>query len=95
MILFGLFLAVVMRIIWILVDSINSLKIFNIDYPSNKDEQKIIANGFAAVSSVGFQNYASCADGILIWIQQPSEEESNKASIGRKSSSVAGKINLD
>ncbi len=36
------------------------------------------------MSSVGFPNCASCIDGLLIWIEKPSEDEAKRAGIGRK-----------
>lgn len=44
----------------------------------------MIAKGIAVVSSIGFQNCASCIAGLLIWTQKPSKEEADKANVGRR-----------
>ncbi len=45
--------------------------------------QQKIANEFTAVSGIGFPNCAGCADGLLIWIEKPSEEEAKSAGKGQ------------
>ncbi|KAL7484274.1 hypothetical protein ACHAW6_009918 [Cyclotella cf. meneghiniana] len=66
----------------------------HIEYPSGHIIQQSIASGFESVSSVSFSNSAGCIDGLLLWIQKPSEEQAKKAGIGRKNSSMGEKTNL-
>ncbi len=39
---------------------------------------------FAAVSGVGFPNCAGCIDGLLIWIERPSDKEAKRSGLGQK-----------
>jgi hypothetical protein len=41
-------------------------------YPNICDQQRSIAEGFAAVSAAGFKCCAGAIDGILVWIRKPS-----------------------
>jgi hypothetical protein len=43
-----------------------------------------IAQRFKNVSGIPFENCAGAIDGILIWIEKPTEKEAKKAEIGRK-----------
>jgi hypothetical protein len=61
--------------IWYVVDAINRHPRFKIVYPDNHDQQRSIAEGFAAVSAAGFKCCAGAIDGILIWIHKPSPKE--------------------
>ncbi len=72
----------VMKSVWFVVDAINQVDEFRIQYPSDNDRQQRIADEYAAVSGIGFPNCTGCVDGLLIWIEKPSEEEAKRAGIG-------------
>jgi hypothetical protein len=61
--------------VWYVVDAINRHPCFTIVYPGNCDQQRSIAEGFAAVSAAGFKCCAGAIDGILVWIHKPSPTE--------------------
>ena len=61
--------------VWFVVDAINSHPEFSVSYPSNHEEQRLIARGFQQVSEAGFDCCAGAIDGVLIWIHKPSEND--------------------
>ena len=67
-----------------MVDAVNQLPNFHVEYPRSRAEQMKIAKGFEEKSEVGFSNCACCIDGLLIWTHKPSEEDAKKAGVGRK-----------
>lgn len=60
---------------WFVVEAINRNPNFNIEYPTDHEEQKRIAQGFHAVSSAGFKSCAGAIDGILVWIHKPAPKD--------------------
>jgi hypothetical protein len=81
---FGLSHTAVFDSVWSVVEAVNQLPEFYIEYPNSHTEQKNIAAGFKKASSVGFSNCAGAVDGVLIWILKPSAEDAAAAGIGRK-----------
>lgn len=67
--------------VWYVVQAIHSYPDFAISYPSNHDEQRAIARGFAAKSTAGFTCCAGAVDGILIWTHRPFEDDAKEAAI--------------
>jgi hypothetical protein len=61
---------------------------FTIVYPDNRDQQRSIAEGFAAVSAAGFKCCAGAIDGILVWIHKPLPTEVNILGAIRENSCV-------
>ena len=70
--------------VWAVVDAVNNLDEFIIEYPDYEEVQLEIARKFQSVSEVNFSNCAGAIDGILIWIVKPSEEDAANAGCGRK-----------
>jgi hypothetical protein len=70
--------------VWNVVEAINRLRKFFIEYPSDHKEQENIASGFRQGSAVDFDNCAGAIDGILIWIQKPTIGDAAKSGIGMK-----------
>jgi hypothetical protein len=70
--------------IWTVVDAINLLPEFFIEYPSDHEQQKRIAADFRTASQVDFDNCAGALDGILIWMTKPRENDANCAGVGQK-----------
>ena len=81
---YGLSHTAVFDSVWSVVEAVNQLPEFYIEYPNSHTEQKNIAAGFKKASSVGFSNCAGAVDGVLIWILKPSEEDAAAVGIGRK-----------
>jgi hypothetical protein len=75
MLAFSIGRADVSKSIWIVLDAINQCDELVLSYPQDGDQQRAIAQGFAAKSSAGFTCCAGAVDGILIWTQRPSEQE--------------------
>ncbi len=72
----------VMKSVWFVVETVNQVDEFRIQYPMDTDMQQKVADNFSAFSGVGFPNCAGCIDGLLIWIEKPPEEEAKRAGIG-------------
>jgi hypothetical protein len=70
--------------VWAVVEAVNNLDVFIIEYPDSEDVQLEIARKFQSVSEVNFSNCAGAIDGILIWILKTSEEDAANAGCGRK-----------
>ncbi len=71
-----------MRGVWVVDDAVNEHKEYNIEYPSNLDLQKSIADCFGTVIRIDFQNCVGWMDSLLTWIMKPSWEGVNKANVG-------------
>ncbi len=84
-----------MRSFWYVVHTIIGHIDFNIEYLPNFYTQQSLATGFEALSCVGFTNCTGYIDGVLIWIQKPSEEKANSANVGRKNSADQSKFGLN
>jgi hypothetical protein len=70
--------------VWAVVEAVNSLDEFIIEYPNLEDNQLKLAHEFQNVSKVQFSNCAGAIDGILIWMLKPSEEDAAKAGCRRR-----------
>jgi hypothetical protein len=64
--------------VWFVVQAINKLKQFFIEYRADHDKRKQIASAFCYASTIGFSSCAGAIDGILIWISKPSEIDAAK-----------------
>jgi len=65
--------------VWDVVDAVNSHADMVIQYPTDHDQQKEIARGFKMKSAPGFDCCAGAVDGILIWMNKPSERNCEEA----------------
>ena len=72
--LFGIHFNEVHRSVWRVVDAVNNLPDFAIEYPASHGKQKQIAKSFEKKSGAGFRCCARAIDGILIWIHKPSKK---------------------
>jgi len=68
--------------IWMVVDAVNATQSFDIQYPKSHHEQKRISREFISRSKAGFSNCAGCIDGILIWMEKPSEMDCKESGVG-------------
>jgi hypothetical protein len=69
---------------WVVVEAMNSLDEFIIEYPDSEEAQLKLACKFQGVSEVKFSNCAGAIDGILIWILKSLEEDAAAAGCGRR-----------
>ena len=67
--------------VWDVVDAVNQHFKGSPQYPTSHETQKKIAKGFSSKSAAGFTNCAGCIDGMLLWIEKPSEAECRKAGV--------------
>ena len=52
--------------VWAVVEAMNNLDVFNIEYPDSEEVQLELARKFQSVSEVNFSNCTGVIDGILI-----------------------------
>jgi hypothetical protein len=69
--------------IWAVVEAVNSLDEFIIEYPDLEEAQLKLASEFQSVSEVKLSNCAGAIHGILIRILKPLEEDAAAAGCGR------------
>jgi len=81
---YGVSPTIILDSVWCVVEAVNQLREFHIEYPKSATEQKKIAKVFEEKSEVGFSNCAGCIDGILIWTHKPTEKDAAKAGVGKK-----------
>jgi hypothetical protein len=74
----------VYKSVWLIVDTINTCKKLNIEFPSDHVRQREIAEGFAKKSAAFFKMCVGEIDGIMIWIEQPRVKECVFAGCGPK-----------
>jgi hypothetical protein len=70
--------------IWVVVEAVNSLDEFIIEYPDSEEAQLKLASEFWSVSEIKFSNCAGAIDGILIWIFKNLEVDAVEADCGRR-----------
>ena len=63
----------VMKSVWKIVDRVNTCESLKHPFPSDYNEQQRIADGFKRKSAASFRNCVRRVDGMLIWIEKPSE----------------------
>jgi hypothetical protein len=79
--------------VWMIVNSVNTLLPVLV-YPACKEDQSKIASGFVRRSECGFDNCAGCIDGMLLWVDQPTQDSCLAACLDLRNSSVEESISL-
>ena len=72
----------VFRSVWFVVEAVNKVDEFRIEYPSSHEQQQKIAKGFQQLSGAGFPMCAGAIDGVLIWTHCPSLYASMLSGVG-------------
>jgi hypothetical protein len=80
--LFGLGHTDVLNSVWYVVDAVHQHPDFGIEYPESTFAQVEIAAQFRQKSGANFSCCAGAIDGMLIWIQRPSETECERLGVG-------------
>lgn len=70
--------------VWMVVDAVNLCKKLKIKYPTSYGQQRKIARGFVRKSDAGFDNCVGAIDGILIWVDKPSDADCKDVKVGPK-----------
>jgi hypothetical protein len=74
----------VFRSVWFVVDAVNRCDPLSFSFPSDHKEQKAIAKGFQSKSQPSFGSCAGAIDGMLLWIEKPTDYEALLAQCGPK-----------
>jgi hypothetical protein len=82
MVKFGISHTEVLDSAWFVVQAINKLKQFFMEYLADHNKQKQIVSAFCNASTIGFSSCAGAIDGILIWIAKPSDIDAAKCGVG-------------
>ena len=68
--------------VWIVVDAVNKCPTLAFSYPSDYNDQKRIAAGFAKKSRAGFDCCAGAIDCMLAWIEKPNSKSCRLSECG-------------
>jgi DDE superfamily endonuclease len=74
----------VFRCVWSVVDAVNACPDLSFQFPSDWEEQQKIADGFKTVSRGMFSCCTGAIDGILVWIERPSDKHCDLSGCGAK-----------
>jgi DDE superfamily endonuclease len=74
----------VFRSVWDIVDAVNGCEALSFSFPESHTEQEKIAAGFRKRSRVGFDCIVGAIDGMLLWLEKPSDKECELAQCGAK-----------
>ena len=64
--------------IWAIVDAMNRCPLLQFQFPTTISECQTISTEFSSRSKAGFNNCIGCIDGLLIWLEKPSQNNANK-----------------
>lgn len=70
--------------VWKVVDAVNACRELAIEFPSDHNKQRQLAAEFQAKSEADFAGCVGAIDGLLIWIEKPSEKNCELAECGPK-----------
>ena len=68
--------------IWKIVDTVNACTELKISFHTCHDKQRELVSNFSSKSSMNFENFVDCVDGILIWTNDPSKPVLQRAGLG-------------
>ena len=74
----------VFKSLWKVVNAVNKCKELEIKFPDNWDGQRGIAAQFLKKSKAGFGTCVGAVDGILIWVDKPTDANCHDATCGAK-----------
>lgn len=74
----------VFNCVWKVVDAVNKCEEMAFSFPTNHEAQHKIARGFQRKSVANFDKCCGAVDGILIWMERPSENSCKEAGCGPK-----------
>jgi hypothetical protein len=81
---YGVSHTIILDSLWCVIEAINQVPEFYIEYLKSLIEQKAIAKRFEEKSDVGFSNCTGFIDGILIWTHKPTKKEAEMSGVKRK-----------
>ena len=79
---FGVSYCEVFRSVDIVIDAVNSCPDLSIEFPSDHNQQRKIAQHFQKDSAAGFSCCCGCIDGLLIWTHKPSAKDCEELGVG-------------
>jgi hypothetical protein len=81
---YGVSHTIILDSVWCVVEAVNQVLEFYIEYPKSHIEQKAIAKGLKEKNDVSFSNCSGCFDGKLIWTHKPLEKDAGISGVRRK-----------
>jgi hypothetical protein len=72
-----------MESVWYVVEAVNTVAEFAIEYPESANEQEKISKEFQGVSSANIDICAGAIDGILIWMAKPTSKHAKNAEVNQ------------
>jgi hypothetical protein len=75
---------IILDSVWCVVEAVNQVPEFYIEYLKSLIKQKAIASGFEEKSNISFSYCTGCIDRMLIWTNKPSEKGAEMSGVGRK-----------
>jgi hypothetical protein len=70
---FGVAVSEVFKSVWEVVDTVNKVSAFDIQFPTSHEKQHELSQGFKNKSDANFDRVVGAVDGVLIWIHKPSK----------------------
>jgi hypothetical protein len=64
--------------VWEVVDAVNKCDTLKFQFPNDHTQQHELANGFTRLSKAGFNTCVAAINGIMIWINQPTQADCAK-----------------
>jgi hypothetical protein len=68
----------------LVIDAINQTDELTIQFPTDHDEQRKIASDFQQKSTPGFAVCVGALDGMLVWMEKPTEKECEMSKVNTK-----------
>ncbi len=81
---YGVSHTIILDSAWCVVEAINQVPEFYIEYLKSLIKQKVMLKGFEEKSDVSFSNCAGCIDKVLILTHKPLKKEAKMSGVGRK-----------
>jgi hypothetical protein len=80
----GISVTEVHQSVWQVVNAVNKCSDLKFEFPEDWAAQRLVAAGFEKKSRAGFSICAGAIDGLLIWIEKPTEYDCELAKCGAK-----------
>ena len=80
--------------IWAIVDAMNRCPLLQFQFPTTISECQTISTEFSSRSKAGFNNCIGCIDGLLIWLEKPSQKQCEQVGVDSGKFYCGFRVNL-